>query len=667
VCVGLAWAAASCADPLDVLGQEEEVSQRDQSKPLQDDSLADKNPTYDAARTLTTTFDGCSVTLNLSASVTRLSIVGLTGDDQSLDGRVFPTRGAALAALGDRPTLPSMEVVNGALKPFNDGLYAAVELAAEDGSGAGLIDKQKLFTDLLSELVTRAATGAAAEQLPALDAGATFAAAQLLGGQTPNVPAPLLESAQQLADAFDADAFDSTPIGFYTWTPELSSIFRRDRFLQARHLPNTPTPSFGALAETALVLNQNADVGGRYGGVLNLYAKLTDPFYDASPVDLEALVPDVSALSALGTAESSFFQAHPQQFPDRPLCNTGIAFLPASESVDNRILRPVVCSDSAPSGAELLDILVAEIESGAVNLAPTANSGWYDQQIYALETLLVPDRAPEADHLLLTKEYKEKLVETFKSVLIQTRETHVKQIAVINATDGGIIEEPRPFDAHPPLEVEPFPTFYLRTARAYRFVEGVLRAALGNAFVDGTSRLREDGTRGSMTLGAELADKELMLYGLHVVAADSIGAAYGLDGDELTSFPAALARTRAEAWLESWAADEDVNRDPRVSVPVAIETDPTTGQNFAVYWGVVGVKVLRMDASFPDSRRPEIVSDPGCVLDKWVPYQPYMLVEDTLELKRPVGLAPLDRDRFRALCDGAATEDQIVAAFESTP
>lgn len=657
----LALALAGCTDPLDVVGVQEQVTEHSQTAPLADDKLSDKHPVYDASRTLTTQYDGCTVTLNLTGSVTRLTLTELSGADASLDGKLFPTRAAALAALGDRVSMPSMETVNGMLKPFNDGLYAAAELSAEDGSSAGLVNKQQLLVDLLQELTTRAMTGAAAERAPAEQASADLAAALLLSGPAPAVRAATLAGARGEAADFEADAFRATPIGFYTWSPTLSALFERDRFLQSRHLLGAQgAPTFAALAETALVLGQNTDLAARYGNVLSLYAQLTDPFYDASPVDLQPLVPDATAVAGSDATERSFFAAHPAKY-QLASCNPALAYWPASEGVDNRILRPIVCSDApAPSGGDLLALLVAQVESGAVDLKPRPDSGWYDQQIYALETLLAPDLAPEKDNLLLTRAYKEKLVETFKSILIQTRETHVKQLGAVSESTALIIP-PRPFDVRPPLRVEPFPTFYLRTARAYRFVEGVLRATLGSEFLAGTRRLIEDGTRSATTLEAELADKQLLLYGLYVVAADSIGSAYGLSSDELASFPLDLARARAETWLGSWRDDVDVNRDPRVSVPV------TYDQAMATYFAVAGVKVLRMHASYPDSRRPEIVSADRCVVHDWLPYQPYLLVEDSLQLERPAARAPLTRDAFRALCDAATTEDELRAAFESAP
>jgi hypothetical protein len=143
-----------CVDPMDVVGVAEVVSESRKTEPLQDDQLSDKNPAYDPARTVVEEFDGCQVTLNKSASVTRLTLQSTGATDEAVRGKVFPTRGAALEALAGAPTLPSVEVVNGALKPFNDGLYAAVELAAEHGA-ASSVDKHQLLLDLLAELMSR--------------------------------------------------------------------------------------------------------------------------------------------------------------------------------------------------------------------------------------------------------------------------------------------------------------------------------------------------------------------------------------------------------------------------------------------------------------------------------------------------------------------------------
>ncbi|HVJ19892.1 MAG TPA: hypothetical protein VM686_30970 [Polyangiaceae bacterium] len=654
--LGFGLFALGCADPLDVVGVQQRVSEQRFEDPLKDDNLADKHPEYDPERTVEESFDGCRVTLNKSASVTRLTITKLEGDDAWLAGRVFPTRAAALEALGDRPVLPSMEVVNGGLKPFNDGLYAAVELAAETG-------KAPLFRDLLAELVTRAASGAAGERTLANEAAADIGAALLLAGEDPDVSASQLDAAQSRADAFVDDGLFAKPIGFYTWTPELERIFTRDRWLQ-RQQP------FGPVAATALALAESPSLGDRYAAMLSLYAGLTDPFYDASPLELARYVPDASALDDVSAIEDAFRNDHPVAFPEVPSCNSAAAYMPASESAENRMIRTLLCTRGLAPGENLLDALILSIQNGELDLTPREDSGWYDHQLYALETLLAPDKAAESDHLLLTREYKEKLVETFKSLIVQTRETHVKQVGVVGVATSA--EAPvREYNVYPKLVVEPFPTFYLRTARAYQFVTGVISAALGQEFLDTTARLLEDGTRHDQPLGDELRDKTELLYGLHLLAADSLGAADQLTDEELPVDSREDARARARTWIAEFRSDMDVNRDPRVSLPVAVE-DNGSGEQ-AVYWAVVGVKVLRMHASFPESHRPEIVGAVSeqqferCVHRDWVDYEPYLLVEQTIEARRSAALPPLTRDEFRGLCDDHETAEAIRTAFESAP
>jgi hypothetical protein len=658
-----------CADPLEVAGVSELVTESRQKEPLADDLLSDKHPEYDNARTVVEEFDGCQVTLNKSASVTRLSLQSSGALDQAVRSKIFPSRGAALAALGGAPTLPTIEVVNGALKPFNDGLYAAVELAAEQGD-ASLVNKHQLLLDLLAELVTRSTGGSAAQRGPALAAAHHVATALTLAGETGAVPASLAANAADEAAKFEAEGIYAKPIGFYTWTPELQSIFKRDRWLQQRYVPGLPTNvPFNALAELGLLAAQPGPLSEAYRRSLDLYAGLTDPFFDRDPFSLSELLPDESALGDLASVEQRFAATLPVEYPDAPFCNPGLAAFPASESAENRMMRQLLCGGELASGETLLDGLIRTIQTGKLDLTPRADSGFYDQQLYALETLLVPEKSSESQHLLLTRAYKQKLVETFKSLLIQTRETHVKQISLVSDRSASLELPPIEFTVYPKLLVEPFPTFYLRSARAYRFLEGVLNTVLGPEFLLTQARLLEDGSRSTLALGAELLAKEQLLYGLHALSADSIGMAPELASDELTTFPLDQARAAARAWLSNVATDSDVARDPRVSLPVALETDLATNVDYAIYWAVVGVKVLHLQASFPESRRPEVVSSTpySCVQKGWKAFEPYLLVEQTMQVRRRADLPPLTRDEFRALCDQHDTAEAIATAFAAAP
>ncbi|HEX2869731.1 MAG TPA: hypothetical protein VHP33_00720, partial [Polyangiaceae bacterium] len=434
---GFAWGTillGGCVDPMDVTGVGEVVSEFHKKEQLQDDLLSDKHPVYDPSRTVVEEFDGCQVTLNKSASVTRLTLQSSGAVDEAVKGKIFPSRGAALAALGGAPTLPTIEVVNGALKPFNDGLYGAVELAAEKGN-ASEVNKQQLLLDLLAELMARSTGGDAAERGPALAAARHVATALTLGGQAGAVDASLAAQAANDAALFETNGIFAKPIGFYTWSPELESIFKRDRWLQRRYIPGVSQDApFEALAELALVVKQPGALSSAYRRSLDLYAGLTDPFFDADPFKLAEFVPDASALGDLQSVERSFAATLPVTYPDFPFCNPGAAAFPASESAENRMMRELLCVENAVSGSTLLDALIQKIQTGELDLTPRPGAGFYDQQLYALETLLVPEKASESQHLLLTRAYKEKLVETFKSLLIQTRETHVKQVGLVDAT-----------------------------------------------------------------------------------------------------------------------------------------------------------------------------------------------------------------------------------------
>ena len=647
----------ACTHPLDVLGEQEVVKERNDL--LQDDNLSDKHPEYDATRAVQEEFNGCLVTLNKSASVTRLSISDLEGDDAFLDDRVFPSRRAALQALGEREVMPSMEVVNGALKPFNDGLYAAVELGADDGSSGSLIDKRQVLRDLLAELVTRVEQGSGGESTTSEEAAVQVAAAIQLSGEAPVATSEIQQGADALINAFDGDTLFSRPIGFYTWLPELAASFQRDRLLQSRH--EFP-PSFGAFAATAWVLSGNADLSSRYQQMLDLYAGLTNPFHDYPPGEVIPYVSDAAALDDVEALQAAFEQDHPAEYPPEfPFCSAGLAFLPASDSPETRLMRNLLCRNGPPPEGDLLDHLISQIQSGNLDLTPTEDSGWYDYQLYALETLLLPDRASESEHLLLTREYKEKLVETFRSIVTQTRETHVRQLEIANGRAGSAPGEPIEFDIYPKLPVEPFPTFYLRTARAYRFVAALLGSVMGVDFLDTAARVLEDGSRHSVALSDELSEKILLLYGLHFRAADSIGMAPELTSEELAEYPEDAARDAAATWLDGWRNDRDVNVDPRVMVPVAIDS-----QDMVTYWAVVGVRALRVHASFPESRRPEVVEVPfDCEQRGWTAYEPYLLIESTVEVQRPYTSPPLTRDELRSICDAHDDVGEIAAALEA--
>src|SRR6266540_144369 len=281
--VALAALEGGC---LDSLGHEEDVIEHRSSEgmaKLEDDRIEDKNPMFDASRTVKEAFkqnwNTCEIEMNKSVAVSKLDIVPFEGDESVLDKRLFHGRTDALTVIDaiGADAIPSMEVVNGTLKPFNDGLYAAVELNAEAG-------KRALFTALAARLATLAPAAAGGARTAFDDASVLVGAAQILAGEAQSIDAGLRSRAQMRADAFAADPMFARPIGFYSWTPELGRVFTRDRFLQNRDNGE----SFGALAALAFLLSQDGTLLADYQRVTGVYAGLTNPFTSYS---VDALIP----------------------------------------------------------------------------------------------------------------------------------------------------------------------------------------------------------------------------------------------------------------------------------------------------------------------------------------------------------------------------------------
>lgn len=346
--------------------------------------------------------------------------------------------------------------------------------------------------------------------------------------------------------------------------------------------------------------------------------------------------------------EHDFRASHPPLFD----CGSYLAVLPASLAPDS--VHACAAAGVAPS---LIDGLIDAITRREVSFAPRADSGWYDYQLHALEFLLVPASGLEASHLLLTAAYKKKLVNSFKSLITQTRETHLKQLPG-GATASMATE---PVDLYPPLEAEPLPTFYLRLGRAYRFLDAFLGATFGNAFMSGVGRLREDGSTSTLSLRDELRAKTELLYGLFAVTSGVLGvdAATELLPDETAELDLTACAERARSWLRAWRVDEDVARDPRMLVPMARLDDGTT-----IDWAVIGVRVIAVRAEWPEGYAPDVVATSACQVGEIVSHDFAYLVEEMAEVRRPPGRAPLTRSELRALCDRYRTRDAIVAALE---
>jgi hypothetical protein len=308
----------------------------------------------------------------------------LSGQVLSVDipeDRGFGGGGTAEAPIAPKlSNVPSSGLVSGSMlaqkaKQFDDGLYAAVELAAQMGSGQF---PGKAF--LLTRLADRFKDLASAPQGNGL--AVLFSACEA-GQLSVTVPDPLRAPVQKTLENFLADGLRSKPISFYTWSHPLSSIFRQDRVLQ------TELEGRASIEALAQALASDAKVRAVYNDYLALVSRLTNPL--AYP----------SLRGALSVIE----------FRRAPVPDKGLYFFPPSRAHETDLIKKLYGNRPIPEGFSLVDEMVRRIRSGQISLKPTQDSGWYDYQTWAIEPLVIPDRSPEANHLQLSQTYRKQLLE----------------------------------------------------------------------------------------------------------------------------------------------------------------------------------------------------------------------------------------------------------------
>jgi hypothetical protein len=555
--------------------------------------------------------------LNASAAVVRLDVPALKpGADDDLR-TLRPSYAAAFAAarssVGGR-ILPSVNLVDGKAKQFDDGLVAALDLAWYRGL-RGRIPGQVALVRRMYDAVGKDSPAA-----PFLAAGLELAGVKV------DVANPALK--ESLLRAFEKDETASRPAGFYVWDKELTSAFRFMRFFQQRV---DVRPEVAAALRR--VLEQDAALRADYAKAVTYLARGTNRLTCRPLLDLGGKVP-VEADNPNGV---------------------GVALFPASSSRE-KVLFEKLFASGLPPDADLMKELVRAVRSGKVDLRPGPGSGWYEYQVHALETLLLPERGEEAGKLLLTRAYKKRMLEAFKALVAKRRETHLRQlepaVGALSMPPGG---PPAVEKVSPRLRVEPCPSYYLRTARAYAFLLNVLESCVGADGLRALHGLREGGKRGP-DLYTELNWMRDLCYGLYLVSAEDIGLKPAFADGEAVD--ADRCYRLAADWLPTAFDDADARADARVAVPVFL--DPNRGVTRV--WATLGVRLARLDASYarpPHVRRADGGTWEAVEEGRLEAAHHLILVDEFAEVELR-GLRSLTREEFRAACDRGKTREEIV-------
>lgn len=498
-------------------------------------------------------------------------------------------------------------------KQFDDGLYAAIEIAAQNGCGSfrGKLD----LLQRTAKLVMSRPIGPAATLI-----AAALSFSKIGVGASREIAA----AAEQVVAQFQENELRSKPIGFYRWSDELSTIFRQDRLLQTllRAGPDTD--------QLARAIASDPEAAATYGAYLSLTSRLTNP--------LEGT--DLCLALSGGYGEASVF--------------------PPSRSPETDLVRRLYGNRPIPEGFDLMQEIVERVRAGSLSLEPREDSGFYDFQIHSLESLIAPERAEESQKTVFDDEYRDHLEEIFKGVYALARETHAKQLAMPMAGSAGPGREPDMLWIAPELSAEPLPTYYARRAAAYRFLRNVLDETFGRAAWGNLRRLTADGPV-EMPLGNELDLIERIFDGAATIVRSELGMA------DMPTSSTAVAAFRSFA--ASMGSDADLGRDMRMLVPVFFDIP----RQKTKAWAFMGWTTRRLDISF--SKLPAIVGrEEPPLLERLArsfgignrSADDIGFKSKSVEIATPVFAETyvekiLDREEFRRHCDRYRTRDEILA------
>jgi len=573
--------------------------------------------------------------LNASAAVFKLDVPAVKPDVETSLLKLYPSYAAAVAAVKNETNgaelLPSVNLIDGKAKQFDDGLYAAIDRAYYLGFEQRLRSHVELIRRFFNALDKKSSQDSQA--VAYLAAGLELAGIYVAGADE-NRKAEYLRE-------FQANPVASRPVGVYTWNQELARCFRFLRFFQREFSELELEVPF----ILAAVLDRDPSLRDDYRKMVEFYGKLTNPRICRSLLDVSAAVaagkPPLSREATRGTHKT-------------------VALLPPSTSRET-VLFEKLFPESIPPDIELMQALIDAIRSGRVNLAPTPDSGWYDYQVHALETMLLPGKGEENGKLLLTKTYKKRMLEAFKALITKRRETHVRQLApaVALATARPPMGASLP-TVKPRLRLEPCPTFYLRTARAYSFLGNLLQASIGEAGLRSLHGMRKEGER-ELDLATELHWMKDLFYGCYLISAEDIGLKPALASGEVDD--AERCYRVASEWLPKAFNDRDLAADTRVVVTVAVDRT----RKVTRVWATLGVRLAKLDAEY--ARPPSLrygQSGPwqqveGSRLEK----ANYLIAVDEFAEVELSGNRALTREEFREICNRGQTKEGILALLRA--
>lgn len=504
-------------------------------------------------------------------------------------------------------------------KQFDDGLYAAVDLALQKGSSKRL--GRRRFLRILAERI-------AAEKIKPHEKSnvqLVLAAAAHLSGEEPELPPELRSSSNAYLQPFLASEIQSKPIGFYSWSSELQRIFRQNRMMQSR------LSGYDGVQCLIELLGSDQALKESYVNHLAFVSRLSNPYKSS---DLRPFL--------RGESLNTYKVRHSLEADNLIHASEMICFLPSSCSPEDNLLQKLFRDKAIPDNFNLIDELITRIRSAKLSLSPQKDSGWYDHQLWALEAFLKPGSTPESKHLEFSPDYKDQLCELFKGLLALTRETHAVQFGA----GGGAGNSPNSIYVYPDLSVEPTLTYYYRRALSYRFIKGVLVDYFGQEELSGLHRVKRN-AMSALNLYAELSMMEQLFLGAYRKGCLEIG----FSENEVLKFENKPIARESERVFENFARampeDPDLAVDGRMMIPLFYDPQKRKTKVLAFFgWAANYMHVTYkkeprvLSIKSKDPHNSPSVCFEGAYYTVYFPLSREVYVDKIL-----------NREEFRALCD----------------
>jgi len=589
--------------------------------------------------------------------------------------RLYPDFVSAYEVYSGTPyvnaVIPSLELIGQRGKFFDEGAYAAAEFRLDEGTAAVPGGRVGFYGRLAAALAERYETASGPTKATYADAAAYVATGVALahkGGKVPKplgLPPEIAGRAGDQAKSFLADfPEESKPVGFYTWNKELRRVWAHRKWFQFPLDTKNEAVVAMALALTA-ALQENAVLQAEYDAILAAHAGLTNPGKLRDCNDVAAVVGNAAATLDDLPAATEALARDPTAYPLNP---DVFCLFPPAGAIEEFIWEAI--GVFLKGDDYLFSFLIDSIKDHKLTLNPGPGAGCYQYQQYAAEVFLLLDEGAEGAKLEFDWGYRDRLEDAFRSLVTLYREAHGGGLGGGGAGLGGGLGarlEYTRIHVYPEVSLEPVPTYYLRLARSYGFLQKMLEDNFGAAALEDVRGIRERG-KAKDDLADELADLRDLHYGLYLEACVNLGLTPELEPGEVDDRTAAIAR--AQRWLADWRNDPLMKKDIRVIIPVGwegtLETEP-----YLKCWAIVGVEAREFDIKYAKAPALSIVEGdvkegegPGDVM--FIPSRSnyVILTPRVIEITIP-GTMPLDRDEFRKLCDRYGTTSEIAEALSS--